>query len=160
MSTSPQKNFDVRKRQKHLFDAAVRNSLLANEAIKMAQESMLALGLAELAFLGVLLLDKDRSSRTVKSLVILLVISFLLFLFGQIRQYKHQLKAARVFESKSIRALEYLADGKEYLEGEPKDISLEKKQIKSDNLANWLIFISLILIVLVTIRTIWLVVEL
>ncbi len=152
--------FDVEKRQNNLFDASVRNTLLANESISMAQNSMLALGLAELAFLGVILVDTDRRNyeTLVKTLIILLIISFTMFLLGQIRQYKHQLKAARRFEKKANRALEYLSEGKQYLSSEPKDIATGQRQIVSDVVANLLIFVSLVIIVVATIGTLGLVI--
>ncbi|MBW3568644.1 hypothetical protein KY385_00745 [Candidatus Parcubacteria bacterium] len=151
-------NFDVEKRQNSLFDASVRNTLLANESITLVQNSMLALGLAELAFLGVILIDNDRRGFFVKLLILLLIASFVLFLLGQIRQYKHQLITARSFEAKANKALEYLAKGNQYLDHEPEEISTKKQQIVSDKIANIFIFSSLIVILLVTAGTVWLVI--
>lgn len=151
------KNFDVEKRQNSLFDASVRNARLANESITLAQNSMLALGLAELAFLGVILIDISNYRFFIKSMIILLIVSFVLFLFGQIRQYKHQLGAARSFEAKANKALEYLSSGSQYLGHEPEEISTKKQQIVSDKIANIFIFASLIIILLVTVGTVWLV---
>jgi hypothetical protein len=160
VSKNTPKKFDVKKRQNYLFDASVRNTLLANESVKMAQESMLALGLAELAFLGVLLLGKPNCNWAVKPLIIVLTISFLLFLFGQIRQFNHQLRRARGLEYKANIANEYLIEGRRYLENEPENISLESKQIKSDNIANLCILGSLALVLVVTICTTILVITL
>jgi len=145
--------FDIQKRQQHTFEAAVENAKIANDAIKSSQNWLLVLGLAEMSFLGALLfrnglLNADCFS---KSLLIALLVAFVLFIVGSVVQYKHALGMAREYEHISNTALKYLQEGRQSVEKMPEELELPEKQIESNVSANYLIFSSYILVILVTI---------
>lgn len=148
------KNFDVEKRQNSLFEASVQNALLGNESMRSAQSSILALGLAELAFLGVLLFENRCCTGLIKFLIVTLLLSYVLFIIGQIKQSRYLFKIARIFESKSNKAIEYLNKGEFFFEKEPQPLSIPKQQIKSDKITDLLILSSVAMIIFVTAVTI------
>ena len=76
---SEHKKFDLDKLQKNYFDASVANVLEANKAIRAAQNWLLIIGLAEMSFLGALLLQSSGHLLYVK---VLLVILLFIFIFG------------------------------------------------------------------------------
>jgi len=76
---SEHKKFDLDKLQKNYVDASVANVLEANKAIRAAQNWLLIIGLAEMSFLGALLLQSSGHLLYVK---VLLVILLFIFIFG------------------------------------------------------------------------------
>lgn len=146
--------FDISKRQRFSFNAAVENVKSANNAIKLSQNWLWSLGIAELSFLGVVIF-KDSSGIDslvcfIKALVIVLLLSFVSFILASVLQYKHALKAARNHESISKRAYEYLRDAA-YLENEPSDLKLPDKQITTGRAVNLFFLSSYILTISATI---------
>jgi len=155
MSTSIQKNgkFDIKKRKQYAFDASVENSKGANEAIKVSQNWLLVLALAELSFIGSLLLTDTLSVSVglLKLLALALLASFISFIVASIAQYQHVLRIARVYECISMRAVQnYLQKGIDSTDEEPKELELPQTQIASNKIANRLFLTSYVLVILAT----------
>lgn len=153
--------FDIRKRQRNTFEAAVENVKIANDAIKSSQGWLLILGLAELSFLGTLLLINGIIPGCwLKLLIVTLLIAFILFILGSIMQYRHALKIARIYEGISRTAINnYINKGICIVEKMPGELELPKTQIVSNKTTNYLISASYILVILVTIGIIILVIK-
>ena len=150
--------FDLEKRQKSAFEAVVENVKMANEAVKSSQNWLLLLSLAEMSFLGMILLKKDNF-WIIKVLIIILLVAFVLFILGSVLQYKHLLKRARVYEEISNKATEYLIRGIRFVNEIPKELKLPEKQIASNKCADYLISSSYILVILTTIGIIFLIIK-
>jgi len=152
MNKEQAQKFDLKKRQKSAFEAAVENAKIANEAIKSSQGWLLVLGLAEMSFLGTLLLINETIySCWLKTLIIALLMAFVLFILGSITQYKHALRIARDYEGLSRRAVDdYLNKGIRFVDQVPQELELPKRQIVSSRITNYLIFASYVLVILVT----------
>jgi hypothetical protein len=148
------KNFDIAKRQQATFDASVENAKIANDAIVKAQNWFLVLGLAELSFLGTIFLSDFQITCQVlfliKFLIILLLSSFIIFIIASVLQYQYMLRVARFYEIISNNAIEYMSKGINELEKEPENLRLDRKQIKSNILTNYLFATVLLLILLAT----------
>lgn len=154
------RRFDLEKRQKNAFEAAVENAKMANEAIKSSQNWLLLLGLAEMSFLGMILLRRELISIFwIKILIIILLIAFILFILGSILQYKHLLRGARIYGTISDKAIDYLNKGERFVDNIPEELKLPAKQIVSSKLVNHLFFGSYVLVILATIGIIFLVIK-
>lgn len=153
--------FDLEKRQKSAFEAAVENAKIANDAIKSSQGWLLVLGLAEMSFLGTLLLTNETiSSCWLKLLIIALLVAFVLFIFGSIAQYKHALRIARRYEEISRKAVDdYLNKDIRFVGKMPEELELPKRQIVSSKVTDYLIFASYVLVILTTLGVIVLVIK-
>jgi len=91
-------------------------------------------------------------------LVATLLIAFSFFIVGSIGQYKHLLSSARKYDKISRAAINnYLRKGIITLDDEPKDLELPNPQIASSPIANYLIFTTYILVLLVTLAFILLI---
>ncbi len=145
------KKFDLGKLQKGYFEASVQNVIQANDAIKSAQNWLLVLGLAEMSFLGAIILQSDTPIIYVKIILITLLIAFVLFVLGSVKQYKHVLSSARYYEELASKVLDKMENGQQYTDVIPADIKLNRQQIKSDRVTNLLLFSAFCLIVLSTI---------
>jgi len=147
--------FDISKRQKYAFEAAVENSKIANQSVTNSQNWILVLGTTELVFLGSLLvMDEiaDNHQCLVRFLIILILLSFLMFIWGSRSQFKYVVRKARMYESISTTAInKYLNKGIYEVDKIPKDLKFSDKQIISDKASNILMFSSLITITAVTI---------
>ncbi len=155
-----EEKFDLKKRQKSAFEAAVENAKIANEAIKSSQGWLLVLGLAEMSFLGTLLLINETIySCWLKTLIIALLTAFILFILGSITQYKHARRIARDYERISRKAVDnYLNKNIRFVDQIPQELELPKRQIVSSRIVNCLILTSYILVILVTIGIIFLII--
>jgi hypothetical protein len=145
------KKFDLSKLQKNYFEASVQNVIQANEAIKSAQNWLLILGLAELSFLGAIILKSESPSLYIKIILTALLSAFVLFILGSVKQYKHLLSSARYYDALSNKTLDKVERGQQYTDVIPEDIKLNKQQIKSDRVTNLFLFSAFCLIVLSTI---------
>ncbi len=155
--------FDLSKRQRNAFEASVENAKIANDAIKSSQGWLLVLGLAEMSFLGTLLIKDDSVFATpcLKILIIFLLIAFIFFILGSVFQYRHALNSARKYEEISNRVLDsYLNKNIHIVDKIPKELELPKKQMVTSKTANYLIFGSYILVILATIGVIFMVTKL
>lgn len=141
-SQNQNKKFDLAKLQKNYFDATVSNVLEANSAIKAAQNWLLVLGLAEMSFLGASLLKDDVPIACVKVVLSALLISFVLFIIGSIKQYRHILSSARYYEDLSNKVLSEIDISGQYTDDISREMQVDKKQIKSDKITNILLFSS------------------
>lgn len=152
MNEDKKPKFDLGKRQEYAFSASVENAKLANEAIKSSQNWLLVLGLAEMSFLGTLLLkDSIINIYGIKTLLIILLLAFVAFITGSVMQYKHMLKSARTFERISnIAITKYLNKGRSVADEMPKELELPEKQIISSNTANYFLFSAYLLIMVAT----------
>ncbi len=145
--------YDISKRQAAAFQASSENAKHANDAIKISQNWLLVLGLAEMSFLGSLILKNNESVGRIyliKLLLIILLISFMLFISGSVKQYKHVLMLARKYENISNIALNYLKQGFEVMDKMPNELEFPNNQIISDKWANILLFGSYLTILVVT----------
>jgi len=151
------KKFDLGKLgklQKSYFDASVANVLEANQAIKAAQNWLLILGLAEMSFLGALLLQDNDQHLYIRIILSVLLVSFILFIIGSVKQYRHLLSSARYYEKLSNMVLTEIERVDQCVNKIPDEIKVEKNQIKSDKVTNILIYSSLVLILLSTVALI------
>lgn len=148
------KRFDLGRLQKNYFDASVANVLEANKAIKAAQNWLLILGLAEMSFLGALLIQNNEQSLYIKIILSALLVGFILFIVGSVKQYKHLLSSARYYEKLSNKVLSEMEKESQYTNKISDEIKVDKNQIKSDNNSNILIFSSFVLILLSTVALI------
>lgn len=144
------KKIDLSKLQKNYFDASVGNVIEANNTIKTAQNWLLVLGLAEMSFWGALLLKDNNSILYIRIILSILLFSFILFIIGSVKQYKHLLFSARYYERLSNKVLSKVEDAGQYTDSVPEEIKIGKNQIKSDRITNILIFSSFVLILLST----------
>lgn len=142
------KKYDLGKLQKNYFEATVKNVIQANEAIKSAQNWLLILGLAELSFLGAIILQSEEVTLYIKVILAALLLAFVLFILGSVKQYKHLLSSARYYEELSRRTLAKVDQGQQYVNEIPEEIKLDTKQIKSDKITNILLFSTFCLIIL------------
>lgn len=146
--------FDIKKRQKSTFNASVENVKLANDFLKLSQNWLWSLGIAELSFFGVIIFKQNIENfyiiLFIKILVVLLLSSFISFIWASALQYKHILGLARFYEKISNQAIEYLQKGEEFLNKEPSDLGLPKQQIISSKLASYLFFASYLFTILAT----------
>jgi hypothetical protein len=160
MNEDRKPKFDLRKRQEYAFSASVENAKLANEAIKSSQNWLLVLGLAEMSFLGTLLL-RDGSVYVcgIKALIIILLLAFVTFITGSVMQYKHMLKSARTFERISNLAItKYLNKRIKVADKIPEELELPEKQIISSDTANYFLFSAYLLIMVATFGIIFLII--
>lgn len=144
------KKIDLSKLQKNYFDASVGNVIEANNTIKAAQNWLLVLGLAEMSFLGALLLKDSSSILYIRIILSILLFSFILFIIGSVKQYKYLLYSARYYQKQSYAVLSKIENNGQYADSIPEEIKLSKNQIKSDRIANILISSSFVLILLST----------
>lgn len=158
MKNNPtQKNrFDLSKLQKSYFEASVDNVLQANDAIKSAQNWLLILGLAEMSFLGAILVQSKEPSLSIKYILSILLIGFVLFLMGSVKQYKHLLKSARYYKNLSSMILSDIEKNGNLVNEIPNEFK-EESQIRSDKITNVLIFSSFVLILISTFAIIFLI---
>lgn len=143
--------FDLKKLQKNYFEASVQNVLEANKAIKAAQNWLLILGIAEMSFLGALLLQNNEPKLYIKIVLSVLLVSFVLFIIGTVKQYKHLLFSARYYQKLSNTVLSEMENIGQYTDKIPEKIQVNKNQIKTDMITNILIFSSFVLILASTI---------
>lgn len=148
MNTENGKKYDLGKLQKNYFEATVKNVIQANEAIKSAQNWLLILGLAELSFLGAIILQSEEIALYIKVILAALLVAFVLFILGSVKQYKHLLSSARYYEELSRRTLAKVEQGQQYVNEIPEEMKLDTKQIKSDKITNILLFSAFCLIIL------------
>jgi len=144
------RKFDLCKLQSNYFEASVKNALEANSAIKAAQNWLLVLGLAEMSFLGVLLFQGNEPRLYIKIILSVLLVGFILFVIGSVKQYKHLLALARYYEKLSNIVLSEIENNGQYTDNILQKIKVSKNQIKSNKVANIFIFLSLVLILLST----------
>ncbi|MFC1478747.1 hypothetical protein ACFL57_04740 [Candidatus Margulisiibacteriota bacterium] len=160
MSEKKTNQFDIEKRQASAHTAAVDNAKSANSAITASQNWLLILGLAQLSFLGSLLLKEEIILPVlIKTLVIVLLLSFVSFILASRLQFTHLVRIARLYERISKNAMHYLIRGISAIEKCPKDLELPEEQIVSSRLSNILFDTSNILVGLSTIGIIWLVIN-
>ncbi len=148
--TQNDKKFDLGKLQKNYFEASVQNVIQANEAIKSAQNWLLVLGLAEMSFLGAVILQADSPTSFTKVILTALLFAFVLFIMGSVKQYKHLLSSARYYDGLSNKTLDKVEGGQQFIDEIPGDIKLDRKQIKSDKITNILLFSAFCLIIIST----------
>lgn len=160
MNEDRKPKFDLGKRQEYAFSASVENAKLANEAIKSSQNWLLVLGLAEMSFLGTLLLrDGSVYACGIKALIIILLLAFVTFITGSVMQYKHMLKSTRTFERISNLAItKYLNKGIKVADKVPEELEFPEKQIISSNTANYFLFSAYLLIMVATFGIIFLII--
>jgi len=151
------KKFDLLKLQNNYFNASVQNVLEANKAIKAAQNWLLVLGLAEMSFLGALLLQNNEPDLCIRIILSVLLVSFVSFLIGSVKQYKHLLSSARYYENLSNRVLSNIYQNGGFIDEIPEEFKVDKNQIKSDKVTNILFFSSFVMILLSTIAIILLI---
>lgn len=150
------KKYNISKRQKYAFDASVQNTNLANDTIKMSQNWLWSLGIAELSFLGVILFSGGiKYLCIVKIIIIVILIAFIIFIIGSVLQFQHLLKKARFYENISNSALIYLRDEIDEVDEIPYDLDFPKKQIVSSNVTNRLFMTSYVFIVIATVGIIF-----
>ena len=156
---------DLEKRQNKYHEATVKNVMHANDFTKASQNWSLILGLAEMSFLATLIVQVDANHIFyLKCFLSALLISFVLFILGSIKQYKHALASSRYYHclankvTKHIRSMGPQIDETEV----PQEINEEKhnNQIATDKIANILILSSIGLILLVTLGLIPIIVTL
>ena len=112
----------------------------------------LILGLAEMSFLGAIILQPEMAtSICIKGVLIALLLAFVLFILGSVAQYKHLLSSARYYDKLSGKALDKMERGQQYTDEIPEDIKLDREQIKSSKVANILLFAAFCLILISTI---------
>ncbi|HED37590.1 MAG TPA: hypothetical protein ENI76_04995 [Ignavibacteria bacterium] len=143
--------YSISKRQKYAFDASVQNVLIANDTIKMSQNWLWSLGIAELSFLGVILLRGGvEYVCLIKTIIILILVAFVIFIIGSALQFQHVLRKARFYENISNKAYSYLKKGIDEVEKIPDELNLPEKQIVTNKLVNRLFVTSYILVVVAT----------
>ncbi len=152
--TRAEKKFDLGTLQNNYFKASKENIHEANIAIKTAQNWVLILGLAEMSFLGVLLLQANTFYIYTKIILSVLLLSFILFIIGSIRQYKHVLSSARYYKLLSDRVWSEIKSKGKYTENIPQDLENNRNYIKSNKVANILLFSAFMLIVITTVALI------
>ncbi len=134
---------DLKKLQNNYFEAGVTNAEIANMAISKAQNGILILAIAELAFLGNKI-AQDQIDVFLKIEVILIITALLTFLSGAIAQYQHILKTARKYHKLSLSVTDFMqTQHVTEIEKLPKCLSGEDDSIKSSNWANNLFTISI-----------------
>lgn len=147
--------FDIQKRQQYAFEASVDNVKMGNDAIKASQNWLLILGLAELSFLGAVLLKDGGNNYLIKILVVALLLAFSLFIAGSLGQYKHLLRSARQYDEISRKAVDgYLKKGITTMDEVPGDLELPARQIMSNSTTNHLVAGAYILVLFVTLAII------
>lgn len=154
--------FSIKNRQQAAFDGAVENTKQANEAIKSAQNWVNVFALAQLAFLTSLLTQGEdltcEIKLFIKAMIVLLLVSISLFLYGAMTQYWHLLGIARIFFSISDSANKILVKGVYEIDTLPSELEFpDHSQMKSSKLTNTLmswsfyivIFVSALMVVLI-----------
>lgn len=156
MENNPKKNvFDLKLLQKQYFDACVGNVTEANEAVKSVQNWLLVLGLAEMSFLGSLIVRDTAPNLYVKVILTGLLVSFILFLIGTRMQHRHVLKSARYYQNLSSKVIIAMESSGNLVTRIPSDLKVEENQIKSNKTANILISVSFLLVLLSTVAIIF-----
>jgi len=153
--------YSIPKIQEHAFQASVENAQESNISIKAAQNWLCLLVIAEMTFLGTLILNENTGQIALtKTLLIGLVISSISFLIGSIAQYKGIKSRARKYEDISNAACRYLKRGINEVSEIPKDLKLDTRQIVTDRWANEFFMIAFLLMLLVNIGIIYLIIKL
>lgn len=145
--------FDVEKRQNSLFNAAKDNAIIVNNTVQLLQNSILVIGIANLALLITILLNHqflcDFQINFIKISTIFLFIGFILFIVAVKIQHTYILRIARFYEKQSNNAIKnYLNNGIQVLDKEPGDLKLKTQQIQSNKLANYIFILSYVFIIL------------
>ncbi|MCW1891997.1 MAG: hypothetical protein KIH65_002020 [Candidatus Uhrbacteria bacterium] len=149
---SSNKKFDLGKLQENYFNTSVANVNQANDAIKSAQNWLLILGLAEMSFLSAVILQPEITTKNcVQGILIVLLLAFVLFIFGSVMQYKHLLSSARYYNELSKKVLDEMEREQQHANEIPEGIKLDREQIQSSRIANILLFTAFCLIIFSTI---------
>ena len=154
--------FSVKKRQDTAHAAMLSNANLANESAKATQNWLLILGLAELSFLGSVLLKYGSANEDflifIKIFLVILLVGFIMFFLGSLHQRRHILRSARKYQKISDRAVGYINDGKKKLDEEPDELKLPEQQMVSSRASNQYFIIAIGAIFVVTIGIIFLII--
>ncbi len=153
--------YDLQKRQEYTFQAAVENAKQANMSISASQNWLLILGLAEMSFLGTLLINEVTGFPIwgQKIILVALLIAFILFVIGSVFQYRHSLRNARFHHDISNKALKYINRGERFVSTMPEELKLPERQIKSCGPANWCMFPALLLVMVSTLGIIYFIIK-
>jgi hypothetical protein len=149
MNQNPEHKFSVEKRQAHTYEASVKNASIANDAVMKAQNWFLIICLAQLSFLGSILVSVSTLAETtelfVKILMVLFLVTFILFVTSSLSQFRHMVSRARFYEGISDTAIsKYISIGVTELDAEPDELALDDGQIKSDLVTNYMFTASLL----------------
>ncbi len=157
MKKSNEKKHSIAERQKHAFEATIKNVDLANDTIKMSQNWIWSLGIAELSFLAIALFsEKIGYSECIKVIIVMILSAFVLFIVASIIQFKHILNIARYYEDISnIASKKYLNKNIDVVDKMPEELKFKEEQIVSSKLANVFFILSFLLIIVATIEIIF-----
>lgn len=149
--------FDLLKLHRNYFQAAVENVKQANVSIRDAQNWMLALGLAEMSFIGAVFLQNKNQYLTLIPLhyvLLSLLVSFISFLLGAIAQFTSILKGARYYERLASDILSYVHKNGGIVNKVPSEFEVKKDHIMTSKYANLFMYFSLMLIFFSTLAVI------
>ncbi|MFX0138249.1 MAG: hypothetical protein ACFFDN_31700 [Candidatus Hodarchaeota archaeon] len=129
--------YDLRKLGLNYHKASTLNAKHANDIIGRLQNGILMIILAEIAFIGVTDLSKDRPTIIGVIIAGALIISTFSFLFGSYAQWKHLLNTTRKYFLLSHRTAEFIKTTKlDYLNELPDFLDDKEAGFHTNKLAN------------------------